>query len=131
MGKTADWNEIAKDCIAFANATGGRLLLGLEDGEDAPPAGQEIPAELPDTIRRKLAERTANLVVLPDIVTAQNGGQYIEFRISRVLSVVSIHQRIGGEIHPNQVKRVLEALIERGAVCFEGNNRWRRCWAVT
>ncbi len=26
-GKTADWNEIAKDCIAFANATGGRLLL--------------------------------------------------------------------------------------------------------
>jgi hypothetical protein len=27
-GKTADWNEIAKDCIAFANATGGRLLLG-------------------------------------------------------------------------------------------------------
>lgn len=131
MGKTADWNEIAKDCIAFANATGGRLLLGLEDGEDAPPAGQEIPAELPDTIRRKLAERTANLVVLPDIVTAQNGGQYIEFRISRALSVVSIHQRIGGEIHPNQVKRVLEALIERGAVCFEGNNRWRRCWAVT
>jgi len=27
-GKTADWNELAKDCIAFANATGGRLLLG-------------------------------------------------------------------------------------------------------
>ena len=23
-GKTTDWNEIAKDCIAFANATGGR-----------------------------------------------------------------------------------------------------------
>ena len=32
-GKTADWNEIAKDCIAFANATGGRLLLGIEDGQ--------------------------------------------------------------------------------------------------
>lgn len=27
-GKTADWSEIAKDCTAFANATGGRLLLG-------------------------------------------------------------------------------------------------------
>ncbi|MDD3609167.1 MAG: hypothetical protein PHI49_05375 [Halothiobacillaceae bacterium] len=25
-GKTADWKEIAKDCIAFSNATGGRLL---------------------------------------------------------------------------------------------------------
>jgi len=39
LGKTADWNEIAKDCIAFANASGGRLLLGIEDGQDLPPAG--------------------------------------------------------------------------------------------
>jgi predicted HTH transcriptional regulator len=38
-GKTADWNEIAKDCIAFANATGGRLLLGIEDGQSEPPGG--------------------------------------------------------------------------------------------
>lgn len=45
-GRTADWNEIAKDCIAFANATGGRLLLGIEDGQNAPPA------DLPDTPRR-------------------------------------------------------------------------------
>ena len=53
-GKTADWAELAKDCIAFANATGGQLLLGIEDGEDQPPAGQRIAADLPDTLRRKL-----------------------------------------------------------------------------
>lgn len=41
-GKTTDWNEIAKDCIAFANATGGRLLLGIADGQDASPASQQI-----------------------------------------------------------------------------------------
>lgn len=58
-GKSADWNELAKDCIAFANATGGRLLLGIEDGQDQPPAGQLIPADLPDAIQRKLAERAA------------------------------------------------------------------------
>jgi len=66
-GKTANWNEIAKDCIAFANATGGRLLLGIEGGQDAPPADQQIPADLPDTLRRKLAERTVNVSVLPHI----------------------------------------------------------------
>lgn len=71
-GKTADWNEIAKDCIAFANATGGRLLLGVEERQDAPPAGQQVPADLPDTVRRKLAERTVNVSVLPDVVTAPN-----------------------------------------------------------
>lgn len=37
--------------------------------------------------------------------------------------------KAGGEIHPKQVKRALEELIERGAVRFEGNNRWRRYWA--
>lgn len=26
-GKTADWGELVKDCVAFANATGGHLLI--------------------------------------------------------------------------------------------------------
>ncbi|MFN5080619.1 MAG: hypothetical protein ACK5EV_07830, partial [Burkholderiales bacterium] len=30
-----------------------------------------------------------------------------------------------------QVKRALEELIERGAVRFEGNNRWRRYWVIS
>ena len=59
-GKSADWNELVKDCIAFANATGGRLLLGLEDGQDTPPAGQRIPVDLPDTIRRKIAAQKSD-----------------------------------------------------------------------
>jgi len=88
-GKTADWGELAKDCIAFANATGGQLLLGIEDGEDQPPAGQRIPVDLPDTLRRKLAERTVNVTVLPGVVTAPNGGEYIVLRIPRALAVAS------------------------------------------
>jgi ATP-dependent DNA helicase RecG len=32
-GKTADWSELAKDCVAFANARGGRWLIGIKDGE--------------------------------------------------------------------------------------------------
>jgi ATP-dependent DNA helicase RecG len=35
-------------------------------------------------------------------------------------AISEIHQRIGGKIHPKQVKRALEELIERGAVRFEG-----------
>lgn len=88
-GKTADWSELAKDCVAFANATGGRLLLGIEDGQQDPPAAQRIPADLPDTVRRKLAERTVNVGALPRILTAQNGGQYVELHIPRATAAAS------------------------------------------
>ncbi|WP_241673263.1 ATP-binding protein [Lacisediminimonas profundi] len=123
-GKTADWNEIAKDCIAFANATGGRLLLGVEDGHDAPPAGQHIPADLPDTLRRKLAERTVNVAVLPDVVTAPNGGQYIELRIPRALAVASTTDgryflRVADQSKPVTGDDVMRLASERSALPWE------------
>jgi ATP-dependent DNA helicase RecG len=46
-------------------------------------------------------------------------------------AISDIHQRVGTEIHPKQVKRALDELIERGEVRFEGNNRWRRYWALS
>ena len=123
-GKTADWNEIAKDCIAFANATGGRLLLGIEDGQDAPPAGQQIPVDLPDTLRRKLTERTVNVAVLPDVVTASNGGQYIELRIPRALAVASTTDgryflRVADQSKPVTGDDVMRLASERSALPWE------------
>ncbi len=87
-GEETDWNEIAKDCITFANSTGGRLLSGIVDGQSTPQADQNIPSDRLDTVRRKLAERTVNVSLLPDVVTAPNGGQYIELRTSRALAVL-------------------------------------------
>ena len=123
-GKTADWNEIAKDCVAFANATGGRLLLGIEDGEDLPPVGQQIPADLPDTLRRKLAERTVNIVVLPDVVSASNGGQFIELRIPRAMTVASTTDgryflRIADQSKPVTGDDVMRLASERSALPWE------------
>lgn len=63
-GKTADWSELAKDCVAFATAQGGRLLIGIEDDVDLPPATQRVEDKLLDTIRKRVAERTANVTVL-------------------------------------------------------------------
>jgi ATP-dependent DNA helicase RecG len=87
-GKETDWNEIAKDCITFANATDGLLLFGIVDGQSTPQADQHIPSVRLDTVRRKLAEGTVNVSVLPDVVIAPNGGRYIELRTSRALAVV-------------------------------------------
>lgn len=102
-GKTADWNEIAKDCIAFANASGGRLLLGIEDGQDVPPSGQQIPADLPDTVRRKLAA-----LIVEDV------GTYPGTKMG------DIHQRVGVEIPRSRVRRAVEQLVKEGKRCQEG-----------
>jgi ATP-dependent DNA helicase RecG len=53
-----------------------------------------------------------------------------DLRRYRKSAISDIYQHVGGEIRPKQVKRALEELIERGEVRFEGNNRWRRYWAV-
>ncbi len=41
--EAGSWPELAKDCVAFANALGGQLLIGIEDGEELPPQAQRWP----------------------------------------------------------------------------------------
>lgn len=123
-GKTADWGELAKDCVAFANATGGKLLLGIEDDAVDPPPQQKIPAELPDIVRRKLAERTVNLLVLPEVVTASNGGQFIELMVPRALAVASTTDgryflRVADQSKPVLGDDVLRLASERSALPWE------------
>ena len=55
-GKMADWDALAKDCVCFANSAGGRLLIGIEDGETLPPVGQTVPADFLDRLRKRIGE---------------------------------------------------------------------------
>ncbi|MBI4645474.1 MAG: putative DNA binding domain-containing protein [Bacteroidia bacterium] len=47
VGKNADWKELAKDCVCFANSRGGKIIIGIENNESLPPAGQIIDENLP------------------------------------------------------------------------------------
>lgn len=88
-GRSADWDAIARDCVCFANARGGRLLIGIEDGEELPPAGQAIPADLPERLRRRVGELTVNVQVMARTRTAANGGAYVELTIARAAGIAS------------------------------------------
>lgn len=73
----------------------------------------EFPSET--TLKRIEPHRLAALI-LEDL------GRYPSSAIG------DIRRRIGGEIHPKQVKRTLDDLIDKGEVRFEGDKRWRRYW---
>lgn len=123
-GKTADWPELAKDCVAFANALGGRLLIGIEDGEAMPPPAQRIPPGLPDTLRRRIGELTVNVVLWPVVVTADNGGEYLEVGIARSPNVASTADgrfflRIADASRPVLGDEVMRLASERSALPWE------------
>jgi len=117
-GKTADFPELARDCVAFANAQGGRLLIGIEDKAILPPAEQRIKPELLDTIRRRIAELTVNVIVLPSIAQAENSGEYIELFVQRSQSVASTSDgryfiRVGDSCRPVLGDDVMRLADER------------------
>ena len=81
QGKTTNFGELAKDCVAFANSNGGYLAIGIEDDARLPDPQQIIPEDLPEKIVKRINELTINVAVRPEIVVAENGGQYVKLHV--------------------------------------------------
>lgn len=123
-GKNPRWGEIAKDCVCFANGLGGRLLIGIEDGERLPPATQQISEGLLEDLRKRVAELTVNVNAWPRIVQAENGGAYIELVIQRSVGVASTadgryYVRVGDQCQPVRGDDVMRLASERPAHPWE------------
>jgi ATP-dependent DNA helicase RecG len=89
VGRTGDWDDVARACVGFANGEGGRILIGIEDGEALPPANQKVPLELLDRLRKRISELTVNVQALPTLQRAGNGGEFVELVVDRSPSVAS------------------------------------------
>ncbi|MDR2853812.1 MAG: putative DNA binding domain-containing protein [Prevotellaceae bacterium] len=82
--KNTDWDELAKDCVAFANAQGGFIYIGIEDSDDLPPINQKITdSNIPDLISKNIAQRTVNIAVVSTIDVAENHSEYIKIQVLR------------------------------------------------
>lgn len=83
LGKHEDAPGLACDCVGFSNATGGTILLGLEDGQNEPPTSQRVADDFPDRLRKRLAQITVNVGVAVRKVAAENGGEFMEIQVFR------------------------------------------------
>jgi len=81
QGKNTNFGELAKDCVAFANANGGVISIGIEDDSNLPDSNQVISETLPEKIIKRINELTFNVAVRTEIVVAENGGQYVNLHI--------------------------------------------------
>lgn len=123
-GTTADFAELAQDCVCFANGAGGTLLIGLEDDADAPPQAQRVEPALLDRIRKRVGELTVNVQVLPELKRHDNGGEYIALAVPRAVGVASTSDgryflRVGDACRPVVGDDVLRLANERPAIPWE------------
>jgi len=123
-GSTADFGELARDCVCFANGAGGTLLIGIEDNDDAPPTGQRVDPALLDRIRKRVGELTVNVQVVPELKRHENGGEYISLTIARSAGVASTSDgryflRIGDTCRPIVGDDVMRLANERPATPWE------------
>ena len=125
QGKTADFDELAKDCVAFANTEGGHLAIGIEDADDAPAPEQIIPEELRVLVIKRIGERTINVATNATIVKSPNGGEYIDLEVFK--SQVSIagttkggyYYRDNDESKPIPPDELLRAITDKPSFSWE------------
>jgi ATP-dependent DNA helicase RecG len=84
-----DWNELAKDCVCFANAKGGSILIGVEDNIDTPPANQKIEISKVEEIRKRISELTIGVGTNIELKKSANDSEYIEIKIFPNVSSVA------------------------------------------
>jgi ATP-dependent DNA helicase RecG len=88
-GKTANFEELAKDCVSFANVRGGNIVIGIEDTDELPPEGQTINENLPARIQKRISELTINTGIAAELKTAENGGSYILIRVHPSVATIA------------------------------------------
>ena len=135
-GRAADFTELAHDCVAFANGAGGRIVIGVEDGEAHPPADQRVEPSLLDRIRKRVGELTVNVQVLSALQRDRNGGEYVIVSIPRSVGVASTSDgryfvRVGDTCRPVVGDDVLRLADERPAVPWETMTSLRTSTAAT
>lgn len=122
--RNPDWDGLARDCVAFANAQGGHLFIGIEDGATEPPAGQQA-AQYIERVRRRIGELTVNVTVAVETRRSETtGGEYLDVSVPRSAAPASTtdgryYLRVSDESKPLVGEEVQRLLNERSAQPWE------------
>jgi ATP-dependent DNA helicase RecG len=123
--KNPDWDELARDCVAFANAQGGKILFGIEDDASEPPADQKVAGSLVEQLQKNIQHRVINVATMPEKKIAENRGEYIQLTIQRCAQTIAsttdgqYYYREGDESHPLKPDELHRLLTDKSAFVWE------------
>lgn len=129
-----DWDELAKDCIAFANAYGGRILIGIEDDAEFPEPSQRIQDGLISKLQKQIQGKTLNVNILPQKCIAENGGEYIDIVVQRTASTIAstsngrYYIRVEDDCKPILPDELGRLLVDKNAFVWETQQAQKIHW---
>jgi ATP-dependent DNA helicase RecG len=126
IGTKTDWDELAKDCVCFANGSGGVILIGIEDGDELPPVDQKVKdRSVPDLIQKNIAHRTINVGLAVTIETVENSSEYIRLQVFRNAQTIAsttdgrYYIRVHDECNPIPPDEMARLAADKNAFVWE------------
>ena len=84
------YRELAEECVSFANAQGGVIVIGFDDKTNKPPHNQKIEQKtLNDTLERLRSLTFSVALSVSEILRHENGGQYFEIGVSPSKKIIA------------------------------------------
>lgn len=125
-GKKTDWDELAKDCVCFANGQGGFIFIGIEDDASFPPKEQKIiDRSLPEKIHQEIVHRAINVGIAVTIQIAENDAEFIKIQIFRNSQTIAstndgrYYVRVSDECRPIPPDEMARLAAEKNAFVWE------------
>jgi ATP-dependent DNA helicase RecG len=82
IGPKSNVEALAETCVCFANAQGGRLIIGIENGEVCPPQNQKVAIEDVNKVIARLKSLTDGVgIAYHQIIKHENGGEFFQFDV--------------------------------------------------
>ena len=124
IGNSADFDSIACECVGFANARGGHLIIGIEDNEAFPSADQKIDNSWIENVYRRISQITHNVVIAPHKEQSENGGQFVDVEIFPTSSIASTSDgryflRVSDECRPLMPDDLLRLMNDKASFVWE------------
>ena len=120
------FKELAVSCVAFANAQGGTLYLGIEDKSLVPLAEQTVTEnEINDTVSRLHSLCFNVSLTSSGLIKHQNGGEYFKIIVAPSIKSIAttsdgkIYLRIADKCEPVRNEDIQRLSIEKGAYQWE------------